>query len=158
MSTEPLARLRALRSRVLTSLKSLDWVALLLGRIGVGLVFASTGWGKVHNIPKVTGFFASLGIPMPGLNAVMVSYLELICGTTIVLGLLTRLSAVPLVASMIVAILTAKRDELHGILDLVGFTEFTYAVLLVMLVILGPGRASLDRLLEQKLEGAAPQG
>jgi putative oxidoreductase len=154
MSTGAIPRLRALRARVLSSLKSLDWFALLLGRLAVGLVFLSTGWGKVHNLDGVTQFFGSLGIPAPGFNAVMVSWLELVCGATIVLGLLTRLSTVPLFVSMVVAILTAKRDKLHGLFDLVGFDEFTYAVVLVMLAVLGPGRASLDRLLEQRLDAS----
>ena len=40
---------------------------------------------------------------------------------------------------MIVAILTAKRPDIHGLFDLVGFDEFTYLFVLVMIAILGPG-------------------
>jgi putative oxidoreductase len=101
----------------------------------------------VHEIAKVAGFFRTLGIPAPGFNAVLVGYSELICGTLLVVGLLTRLATIPLVVSMIVAIATAKRSELHGLFDLVGFDEFTYLVVLVMLAIIGPGATSLDHLL-----------
>jgi putative oxidoreductase len=76
---------------------------------------------------------------------VLVGYSELVCGSLLVLGLLTRLSTVPLIVSMIVAILTAKRGELHGLFDLVGFDEFTYLCVLVMLAIIGPGRVAVDR-------------
>lgn len=138
-------RVTDLRSAALGKLDRLRDLALLLGRLAVGLVFMSTGWGKVHSIDKVTGFFASLHIPAPHFHAYLVGYSELLCGTAIVLGLLTRLATIPLVVSMVVAILTAKRADLHGLFDLVGFDEFTYLVVLVMLAILGPGGWSIDR-------------
>jgi putative oxidoreductase len=134
----------AVRRTVLAKLDRLRWLALLLGRLAVGLLFMSTGWGKVHDIAKVTRFFESLGIPAPGFNAVLVGYSELVCGTLLVLGLLTRLATIPLIVSMTIAIATAKRAELHGVFDLVGFDEFTYLVVLVMIAILGPGSVALD--------------
>jgi putative oxidoreductase len=147
--------LLALRSRALTKFDALRAWALLLGRLSVGLVFLSTGWGKVHSIPKVTEFFSSLHIPAPGFNAVLVGYSELLCGAALVLGLMTRLATIPLIVSMVVAIVTAKRDALHGLFDLVGFDEFTYACVLVMIALLGPGTFSIDALLVRRLEAAA---
>jgi putative oxidoreductase len=141
-----------LRGRALHVLHRVEWLAPLMGRLAVGLLFMSTGWGKVHDIPKVTAFFQSLGIPAPGFHAVLVGYSELICGSLLVLGFLTRLATVPLVVSMIVAILTAKRGELHGLFDLVGFDEFTYLCVLVMLAILGPGPVGVDRLVARRLQ------
>jgi len=132
-------------------LERLQWLALLLGRLAVGLLFMSTGWGKVHDLEKVTHFFEQLGIPAPGFNAVLVGYSELICGTLLVLGIVTRFATIPLIVSMTVAILTAKRAELHGLFDLVGFDEFTYMCVLVMIGILGPGAASLDHALVRRL-------
>lgn len=149
------ALFQTVRGRALSILKSLDWLALLLGRLAVGLLFVSTGWGKVHNIPKVTAFFQTLGIPAPGFNAVLVGWSELLCGSAIVLGLLTRLATVPLVVSMIIAILTAKLPDIHGIFDLVGADEFTYLVVLVMLAILGPGRIAIDHAIAKKLDAAS---
>ena len=122
--------------------------------MSVGLLFLSTGWGKVHSIPKVTGFFQTLGIPAPGLNAVVVAYSELICGSLLVLGLFTRLATVPLIVSMIVAILTAKLADIHGVFDLVGADEFTYLCLLGVLAAVGPGRAALDGPLSRRLAAA----
>jgi putative oxidoreductase len=151
MDNETLTKVRQLRQTVLAKLEGASWLALLLGRLGVGLVFVSTGWGKIHNIPKVTMFFESLHIPAPGLNAVFVGYTELICGAALVVGLASRLAAIPLAFSMVVAIATAKAGDLHGIFDLFGFDEFTYIVLLVMITILGPGKASIDEQIAQKL-------
>jgi putative oxidoreductase len=144
-------RIRDLRTRALGYLERAQSLAPLLGRLAVGLLFMSTGWGKVHDIPKVTRFFETLGIPAPGFHAVLVGYSELICGTLLVLGLLTRFATVPLIVSMVVAIATAKRSELHGLFDLVGFDEFTYLVVLVMIAFIGPGALSLDHLLVRKL-------
>ena len=127
------------------------WLALLLARLAVGLLFLSTGLGKVHDLAKVTGFFEHLGIPAPAFNAVLVSYSELICGTLLVIGLLTRLSTVPLGISMIVAICTAKRGDIHSVFDLVGADEFTYLVVLVVIALLGPGWAALDHLVSRRL-------
>ena len=147
----------AAHNRVMAILERLGWLAPLVGRLAVGLVFMSTGWGKVHNLEKVTHFFVDLGIPMPAFNAVLVAYSELICGTLLVVGLLTRLATIPLVVSMIVAILTAKRSDLHGLFDLVGFDEFTYLSVLVMIAVAGPGSASLDRLLVRRLGWERPR-
>jgi putative oxidoreductase len=147
--------LQALRARALEILERLQWLAPLLARLAVGLLFMSTGWGKVHSIDKVTAFFESLHIPAPGLNAVVVGYSELLGGTLLVLGLATRLAAIPLIVSMAVAILTAKLGDLHNVFDLVGFDEFTYLVVLVMIVLLGPGAVALDHLLIARMRGRA---
>jgi putative oxidoreductase len=146
-----MGRIESLRGRALEVLGKLHWLAPLLGRLAVGLVFMSTGWGKVHNIEKVTGFFTTLGIPAPHFQAILVGYSELLCGTALVVGLLTRLATIPLIVSMIVAILTAKLPDLHNVFDLVGFDEFTYLVVLVMIAILGPGSFALDAILVRRL-------
>jgi putative oxidoreductase len=126
------------------------WLAPLVGRLAVGLLFLSTGWGKVHSLDKVTSFFVKLGIPAPGLNAVVVGYSELICGALLVIGLCTRLATLPLIVSMVVAILTAKLSDIHGLFDLVAADEFTYLCVLVMLAIIGPGELSLDHILVRR--------
>lgn len=144
------------RKKALDILAGLKPLALLLGRLGVGLVFLSTGWGKVNNLDKVTQFFTELHIPAPGFHAVLVGYSELLCGAALVIGLLTRLATIPLIVSMIVAILTAKLADLHGLFDLVGFEEFTYLVVLVMIAILGPGPWAADRILAKKLGDPDP--
>ena len=81
----------------------------------------------------------------------MVAYSELICGALLVVGLATRLATMPLIVSMIVAILTAKLGDIHGLFDLVGADEFTYLCVLIMLALIGPGKVSLDRILSNSL-------
>lgn len=151
MATEMMSKLAKVRRSVLAALEGGNSAALLLARLSVGLVFVSTGWGKIHNIPKVTMFFESLHIPAPGFHAVFVGYTELVCGAALVIGLCSRLAAIPLAFSMVVAIATAKRADLHGVFDLVGFDEFTYIVMLVVIVVFGPGKLAIDHLIAKKL-------
>lgn len=131
-------------------------VALLLVRLSLAAVFVPSGWGKVQDLAKVTAYFTELGIPSPHANAVLVSLTELGCGALLLVGLLGRLAALPIVANMTVAIITAKRDELHGIVDLFALDEFIYVVLAMAIVTLGSGLFSLDALFTRVLGRAQP--
>jgi putative oxidoreductase len=145
-----LDKLLPLRRRLLDIAKKLQPFGLLLARLSVGLIFMSTGWGKVHSVDKVTQYFIELHIPAPGFHAVLVGWTELLGGTALVLGLVTRLAAIPLIISMVVAILTARMKDVHGFFDLVGLEEFTYLMVMAMLVFVGPGHWSIDRVLQKR--------
>jgi len=134
------------QSRCLSVAGRLSFLGPTLARLTLGVVFMGTGWGKLHSLDKVTGFFAELGIPAPGFNAILASSAELICGALLLVGLLSRLAAIPLIVVMTVAILTAKIDNLHGVSDLLGFEEWTYIVLALWIAVAGPGPLSLDGL------------
>jgi putative oxidoreductase len=150
----PNAIIAEYRLRISSELQRASFLAPLLGRLCVGLLFISTGWGKVHSLDQVTHFFQTLGIPAPGLNAVVVGYSELVCGALLVLGLFTRLATLPLIVSMVIAILTAKLPDIHGLFDLVAADEFTYLCVLMMLALIGPGKLSLDQLLVRRVFAA----
>src|SRR5438067_13775731 len=109
------------RTSLLATAGRLSWLPPTLARLAVGVVFAGTGWGKLHNLDKITAFFTDLGIPAPGFNALMAASAELVCGVLILVGLFTRLAAIPLMVVMLVAIVTAKRGEVGGVSDLLGF-------------------------------------
>jgi putative oxidoreductase len=139
--------LDALRTRILATLDRFSWVGPLAVRLSLGAVFLGTGWGKVHNLGQVTSFFTELGIPFPAAQATIVSGIELVGGTLIILGLFTRFAALPLLGTMVVAILTAKRPEIAGIRSLLAFEESTYLAGFLWLFVAGAGKASLDALL-----------
>lgn len=139
--------LEALRARVLSTVDRFSWVGPLAVRIALGAVFLGTGWGKVHNLGQVTSFFTELGIPFPGAQAAVVSVIELVGGALIIAGLFTRLAAIPLMGTMVVAILTAKRPEIQGVLSLLAFNETTYLAGFLWLAVAGAGKASLDALI-----------
>lgn len=148
-----LDRLLPLRERALAALRRLAWLPPLLARVSVGLVFVTAGWGKLHNLEGVIEFFRSLGIPAPELQAPFVAATELTCGLLLVLGLGTRVAALPLVVTMLVAIRTALWPELEGAIDLLGREEYLFIVLLAWLAIAGAGAISLDAVAARHLGG-----
>jgi putative oxidoreductase len=126
-------------------------VGPLLARLTVGYAFIESGYGKVTNLDKVTEFFTELNIPAPALQAVFVSNVELLGGALVLLGFLTRLISWPLVGVMLVALITAKSEDVHSFSDLVGTIEWTYLALLTWLGISGAGLFSLDHLFYSKV-------
>jgi putative oxidoreductase len=131
----------------------------LIARLTLGVAFISSGWGKIHNLDKVTEYFTELGIPAPHIQAVFVSWVELVCGSLVLLGLATRLASIPLICTMIVALITAKAEDIAGVSDLVGTIEFTYIALAVWLTVSGAGALSLDRVLARRSSSSsAPRG
>jgi putative oxidoreductase len=137
--------------RALSLSQTITWLPPLLARVSVGLVFATTGWGKLHHLDRVIEFFRSLGIPHPELQAPFVGSTELVCGCLLVLGLGTRLVVFPLLGTMVVAIATAIWPELDGAIDLLGKEEFLFIVLLLWLAVNGGGAVSLDAVLGRAL-------
>ena len=127
--------------------RSVEWLPPLVARLCVGIVFALSGWGKLHSLEQVTSFFTDLGLPAPAFQAAFVSTVELVGGVLLLAGLLTRYAAVPLMITMVVAILTAQRANIHGVGALAGLIEFAYIALLMWLAVAGGGRLSLDHVL-----------
>lgn len=135
---------------------------LLLVRLYWGWQFLQTGWGKLQHIEKVTGFFTSLGIPAPALNAWFVSGLEFVGGILLIVGLGSRFISLLLAGDMFVAYLAADRQALASIISDPGkfynADPYTFLFASLMILIFGPGRFALDYLLslERKpVRGAA---
>ena len=129
------------------------WLAPLLARMTVGWVFLWSGWGKLNDLPTVIENFVGWGIPFPHILAPFVSIVEFLGGLLLLLGLFTRLAAVPLIIVMIVAILTAKRAEIDSLETLLGFDEVAYMALFLWLAVAGPGPMSIDNVLRRQNAG-----
>ena len=127
--------------------RRLDWLAPLLARITVGVVFAVTGWGKLNNLEKITAFFGELGIPYPQFQAPFASATEFVCGTLLVVGMATRVASIPLIIVMLVAIATAQWENIDSLSALLGTVEWAYVAIFAWLALAGPGPISLDYLL-----------
>lgn len=126
------------------------WLPPLFARIVVGWVFMWSGWAKLNNLPQMIQNFTEWGIPLPHILTPFVSGVEFIGGLLLVLGLFTRIAAVPLVVVMIVAITSAKWDQIELLEALLGFEEVAYMALFGWLAVAGPGPISLDRVLRQR--------
>jgi putative oxidoreductase len=125
------------------------WLGPLVARVIVGWVFLWSGWGKLNNLPIVIENFVDWGIPFPKILAPFVSGVEFIGGILLLLGLFARIAAVPLVIVMIVAIISAKWDEVDSLETLLGFDESAYLALFLWLAVAGPGLISLDYLMRR---------
>src|SRR5271156_5236094 len=125
---------------------------LLLVRVYWGWQISQNGWAKLHNLPKVTEFFSSLGLPAPGFTATFVSSFEFVCGILLALGLLSRIAALGLVIDMTMAYITADREAFFSFFTDPGkfYSADPFIFLFVGMVILifGPGKFSLDALVQ----------
>lgn len=121
---------------------------LLLMRLYWGWEFFQTGKGKLMNHEKVTGFFQSLHIPMPGFNAYLAGATECFGGLLLLIGLASRLVSLPLIFLLAVAYITADSDALKAIFSdpdkFTGATEFLFLVTCVVVLAFGPGVFSVD--------------
>ena len=94
--------------------------ATVLVRSAVGVVFVSEGIQKfLYPDALGVGRFARIGIPAPEVLAPFVGGVEIVCGLLLLIGLLVRLAAVPLLVDMLVAIVATKVPILlgHGVLS-----------------------------------------
>ena len=128
-------------------LGGMAWLPLLLARIAMAGEFIPSGWGKLGDLPKLTAYFASLGIPAPALNAAASATTELVGGILLLLGLGTRFAAAALTVVMTVAILTARIHDAHTIGDFFYLPEPAYIVIFLVLISQGGGRISLDQVI-----------
>jgi uncharacterized membrane protein YphA (DoxX/SURF4 family) len=123
--------------------------AVVLVRLLVGGVFLSEGIQKFL-LPDALGAgrFVKIGIPAASVMAPFVGVTEIVCGTLLILGLLTRAAAVPLIIDMLVAIATTKVPILlkSGFWAMAHEARTDYTMLLgcIFLLLVGAGRASLD--------------
>jgi len=150
-----LRKLAALRQALLLKVEKLAWLAPLIIRISVGIAFAITGWGKLQNLPRIIEFFRGLGIPAPELQAPFVAGLEFFGGLALIVGLGARLFSIPLMGTMVVAILTANLDKIEAWTDLFDLIEWHYFVFFFVIALLGPGPVSVDAFVAKKLAAAA---
>lgn len=145
-------------------LATTDGGAVILIRLAVGLaVFFPEGLQKLL-FPSILGAgrFAGIGIPWPEFFGPFVGVVEIVCGLLIILGLATRLAAIPLIIIMIVALISTKLPILLGHdwwifhvreLSRYGFwsaqhearTDMIMLLSSIFLLIIGGGRYSLDR-------------
>jgi putative oxidoreductase len=131
-------------------LQGISWLPLLIARIAMAGEFIPSGWGKLGNLPKLTAYFATLGIPAPALNAAASATTELVGGILLLIGLGTRFAAAALTVVMTVAILTARIHDVHTIGDFFYLPEPAYIVIFLVLISQGAGRISVDQLIANR--------
>jgi putative oxidoreductase len=134
----------AVRSLSIAS-PSQQQLGIAIIRIVTGVVFAAHGAQKlfVYGFAGVTGAFAQMGVPMPGVMGPFIALLEFFGGIALIIGLLTRLAALGLMFDMLGAILLV---HLAGGFFLPSGYEFALTLFATSLglVLAGPGSLSAD--------------
>ena len=122
----------------------------ILIRLVVGVVFLSEGIQKfLFAAAQGTGRFEKIGLPNADFLGPLVGVTEIVCGFLILIGLLTRFAAIPLIVIMLVAIYTTKLPMLNdgGIWKMLHESRTDWAMLLcsIFLLIRGGGAFSVDK-------------
>ena len=134
---------------------------LLCVRLYWGWQLFESGWGKLHNLDKVTDFFTSLGLPAPGFMATAISCLEFFGGFLLAVGLFSRLISLVLTINMLAAYITADKEALHSIFsDPDKFTAaapYVFLIASLIVFLFGPGVFSVDALASRFLWKTEPQ-
>lgn len=134
---------------------SLQSPLLLVLRLVWGGFFVKSGVVKLTHIEEVIEAFADWGIAFPVFNAWLVGWVHLVGGLCLVVGLLSRLAALPLAITMVVAYAAAYPETVMQMVYLYDPAPFIFAepflflVATLMVIAFGPGRYSLDALGEK---------
>jgi putative oxidoreductase len=144
---------------VLLELHAWQWAGILLARLTIGSAFLLSGRGKLF-VPErreqMRQTLHDAHVPLPELNALFVSTVEFVCGLLLVAGAATPLVCVMLSGTMIVAIATTAVRKIESLSPLGWLSEFLYLpevlylVILVWLLLSGPGWFSVDHLILSK--------
>lgn len=124
--------------------------ATALIRLMIGAVFLSEGIQKFLFADTLgAGRFAKIGLPSPDFFGPFVGTFEIVCGLFVLMGLFTRLAAVPLLIVILVAIVSTKAQLLanNGAWSMLHDSRTDWAMLLglIYLLVEGGGRWSLDK-------------
>src|SRR5436309_1910689 len=99
-------KLAGLHDRFFALVSLLQSPFLLFVRLYWGWQLIESGWGKLHNLDRVTQFFTSLNLPMPAKMAVFIACVEFFGGLFLALGLFSRMTALVLTINMLMAYIT----------------------------------------------------
>lgn len=124
--------------------------APLVARVIVGVIMVAHGWQKLVGGPAAfgEGTLAGLGVPLPIFMGFVVTFVELGGGLLLIVGFLSRFSALLLTVNMLVATLLVKVD-LGLIAEEGAGAELDLALIasLVVVLLAGPGKLALDRII-----------
>jgi putative oxidoreductase len=153
-----IGRITQLHGWFVRLLNHLQSPLLLAIRLYWGWQLIQSGWGKLHNLARVTDFFASLGLPQPHFTALFVALVEFAGGILFALGLGSRIVSLVLFINMTVAYWIADREALGNIFvdpgKFYAADPYTFWFAALIILIFGPGFWAVDMLLVRVLENS----
>ena len=145
------AQIRRMYAFAVRAASKLQSPFLLFVRLYWGIQLAQNGWGKLHNLGRVTQFFSSLGLPAPTATATFVSSIEFIGGILPAIGLLSRFVGLVITIDMLMAYIIADREALFSFFSDPGkfyvADPYTFLFAALLILIFGPGLIALDTFL-----------
>lgn len=143
--------LAAIYAKFVAVVSALQSPFLLAVRLYWGYQLVQTGLGKLRHLDKITSFFQSLNIPLPGLNAHFVAGLEFFGGILLIIGLGSRVVGLLMSVNMFVAYWTADHEALASVFSDPGkfyvADPFTFLFVSLIILIFGAGFFSLDKVI-----------
>lgn len=137
-------RIIALCDRYVKTLSHIKDLPLLFLRLVLAYGFYKPALAKMDDIPAIAGWFESMGIPFPTLNAYLATYTEFSGFILLALGLATRIITIPLMIVMLVAIKTVHWGDGFEAGDNGFEIPLYYLLMLFTLLVFGAGRVSMD--------------
>lgn len=151
-----LERLRSGHQWMVSTCSHLQAPLLLAIRLFWGYYYTKSGVVKICNTDHVIHYFETLGIPCPGIACFLTAWTHLICGVCMMIGFASRLTAIPLAFTMLVAYGTVYTGVILGALedpsDVVQALPFLFLLSNLIVIAFGAGRWSVDGVLERKWE------
>jgi len=138
-----------LLNKIKLQLNKLSDLSPLFFRLILAYGFYKPATTKFNNFSSIVDWFGSMGMPFPKLNAFLATGTEMVGFILLFLGLATRLISVPLIIVMIVAITTVHIGNGFEAGDNGLEIPLYYILMLISLIITGPGKISLDHLISK---------
>ena len=140
-------KVNELAAKILDNFQS---IFLFFARLTIAYGFYEPAMNKWNNISDTASWFASMGIPFPTLNVYMVATFETLGVVLLALGLFTRLISLPLIATMVVAIVTVHLGNGFSAGDNGFEIPLYYLLFLGIFASFGAGKISVDNFLSKK--------
>ena len=136
--------------KILSFLNNLHDLPLLAMRLVLAYGFYNPAKMKLDNMSDIISWFEGMNIPLPTLNAYLAAYSEAAGVALLTLGLGTRLISIPLIVDMLVAIVKVHGENGFEASNNGFEIPLYYIIMLFALLLIGPGRASIDYIIARK--------
>jgi putative oxidoreductase len=117
--------------------------AMLLLRLGVGILMMAHGYDKLVHFGDLQHKFMNFMGMGSTMSLALLVFAEFFCSLFLIIGLFTRLAAIPLIIATCVMVFKAHNGEVFG--D--GETAAIYLAGYLVLLLVGPGRVSVDSMI-----------
>ncbi len=117
--------------------------AMLVLRLGVGILMLMHGYNKLMKFSTMKNEFMNfMGIGST-MSLALVVFAEFFCSIFLILGLFTRLATIPLIIATCVMVFMVHNGDVFG----KGETATLYLISYIVILLVGPGRASVDSMI-----------